>query len=368
MDTATSNVTSGPTRAVDVAIVGAGISGLAAAWELTRAAHSVAVLESRDRVGGRLLSLDSAGAGRLDLGATWYWPGQSRIEQLIGEFGIRTHPQHIAGDAMYHAPGGSQRVEGNPLDVPAGRFTDGADSLARALAEELPDGAVQLGHPVEGIRATDDHLVLATARADVECRHAILALPPALAVARIAFTPELPPPATRLAAATPVWMAATTKVVVRYQEPFWRHHGLSGSASSHVGPMRELHDMSGPHGDPPALFGFVSAGGSDEPTVAPEAIVRQLVEIFGDAAGAPLTVEIHDWRDGEWTAPPGVERLRALQLVGHPEFRRPLMDGRRHWASTETAEVHPGHIEGALAAASRAADAIAAEAPRGATR
>ncbi|MDX3229176.1 FAD-dependent oxidoreductase [Streptomyces sp. ME19-01-6] len=49
-----------------------------------------------------------------------------------------------------------------------------------------------------------------------------------------------------------------------------------------------------------------------------------------------------------------------LLLFGHSLYQRPTLDGRLHWASTETATDHAGHIEGALAAGERAAAAVLA--------
>eukprot|EP00965_Chrysotila_dentata_P096578 3191375-Pleurochrysis_carterae.AAC.1 len=60
------------TRSVDVAVVGAGISGLVAATTL-QGKHTVAVLEARGRSGGRLLSPRG-----IDLGASWSWPPGDR--------------------------------------------------------------------------------------------------------------------------------------------------------------------------------------------------------------------------------------------------------------------------------------------------
>ena len=70
---------------------------------------------------------------------------------------------------------------------------------------------------------------------------------------------------------------------------FWRERGLAGSAISHAGPMRELHDMSGPDGAPPALFGFVPGGSA--PVIVQD-VVDQLVAIFGPEAAAPTDITI----------------------------------------------------------------------------
>lgn len=80
----------------DVIIVGAGIAGLTAALELTAAGRSVAVLEARDRVGGRTWSGTLEGA-QVDWGGQWIGPGQPRISALVKQLGLRTFPTYDTG-------------------------------------------------------------------------------------------------------------------------------------------------------------------------------------------------------------------------------------------------------------------------------
>lgn len=339
----------------DAVVVGAGVSGLVAARRLVAAGLTTVVLEARDRVGGRLLTLDAEGGGRVDLGASWFWPGEARVAAYVEEFGLGVHDQHLAGDALYHQPDGAQRLSGNPIDVASFRFSAGAQGLAEALAADLPAGTIRRETPVAMVRAVDDALEVSAVGHTVIGRHVVLALPPGLIAATIAL-PGIDPALAGLLAATPVWMGSIAKVVVEFDRPFWREEGLAGAAISHHGPMREVHDLSGPGGVPAALFGFAPlTPGAPVPTE--DAIRQQVRELFGLQAPAPTRVTVADWSAEPFTTPTGASGAGG-QNYGHPAYAVPALDGRLHWAATETSRVNPGHIEGAIVAGERAADAI----------
>lgn len=344
-------MTGGTHGAHDAVVIGAGITGLAVASHIAAAGFDVLVLEARDRVGGRLLSVPAAaGQPGIDLGASWFWADEARVHALVRDLDIRTHSQHIAGDALFQPGGPVQRIAGNPIDGPALRFQDGAQSLPLALAVQLGD-AIRLDTPVHAVRiiggGQEARVEVAHRDGTVRARCAVVALPPALAVADIAFEPALPADLAELAARTPVWMGAMTKVVAEYATPFWREHGLAGAAISYSGPLRELHDLSGPGGRPSALFGFAMP--LPDP-IGREAIIAQLVDLFGEEARAPVALHVQDWRGERWTSPAHVEELADYGTYGHPRFRD-ATHGRLWLAATETGQDHAGHIEGALAAA-----------------
>jgi monoamine oxidase len=89
---ATSSEAQRPTalRRETIIVVGAGIAGLAAAARLASAGQQVIVLESRDRVGGRLWTSRKWADAPLDLGASWiHGVTKNPINQLAKQVGAR---------------------------------------------------------------------------------------------------------------------------------------------------------------------------------------------------------------------------------------------------------------------------------------
>lgn len=313
-----------------------------------------------------LKSGQNAGAS-IDLGATWFWAGERHIEGLVQELGTATHPHYIHGDALYHDKPSSQRIRGNPIDVESSRFTNSAASLTEALANQLPPESLHLSSPVRSIQITDTNAQVEYqgdgGTHSVSAQHIVLALPPALAAHHITFDPPLPDNVASVARQTSVWMGSIAKVVVVYDKPFWREQGLAGAAMSHLGPVREFHDISGPTGSPAAIFGFAPvAQGSKAPTESQ--VVAQMQELLGREGGTPKEVIIKDWSNEEYTSPPGVQALGSSRMFGHPVFQGPTVGGRLHWSSTETDKRSPGHIDGAIAAAKRTVQSIVSASKR----
>ncbi|GAA1594146.1 flavin monoamine oxidase family protein [Leucobacter chromiireducens] len=73
---------------MDVLVVGAGLAGLTAAWELEKAGHRCTVLEARDRVGGRTWS-ERLGNGEVtERGGEYIFPTEFAIRRLAAEVGV----------------------------------------------------------------------------------------------------------------------------------------------------------------------------------------------------------------------------------------------------------------------------------------
>ncbi|HAQ58991.1 MAG TPA: putrescine oxidase [Microbacterium sp.] len=128
----------------DVVIVGAGAAGLTAANELKKAGFSVAVLEARDRVGGRLHT-DVIDGAMLEIGGQWVSPDQDALIDTVADLGLETFSRYREGDSVYIGPDGvSRRFTGEmfPVSAATGRvIAEITNRLDAMVAEIDPDRA-----------------------------------------------------------------------------------------------------------------------------------------------------------------------------------------------------------------------------------
>jgi putrescine oxidase len=128
----------------DVVIVGAGPSGLTAARELKKAGLTVAVLEARDRVGGRTWT-DTIDGAMLEIGGQWVSPDQTVLMETLEELGLEMYSRYREGESIYiGADGTHSRYTGASFPVTEStavemdKLTAILDELAAEIGAEEP--------------------------------------------------------------------------------------------------------------------------------------------------------------------------------------------------------------------------------------
>jgi len=93
----------------DVIVIGAGVSGLRTALELESQGLRVKVFEARDRIGGRLYTLDDV-PGRPEAGGSVIGALYARVQDTVKRFGLKLEPMRAREASEYARDGLSKRV------------------------------------------------------------------------------------------------------------------------------------------------------------------------------------------------------------------------------------------------------------------
>ena len=351
-----------------IAIIGGGLAGLHAAHLLHRAGLPFQLFEARDRLGGRILTVNDGGhanAGDFDLGPSWFWPDmQPGLRDLIDELGLGFFAQYTDGDLIYERGlrERPQRIRGMRQEPCSMRLSGGSVSLIRALARNLPRDTLHTGAAVTNLRLTEAGIELTYARDGQLLRcgsfsHVIAAMPPRLLASVIRFDPAPPAASLHLWQSTPTWMAPHAKFFALYERPFWRDGGLSGAARSMVGPLGEIHDATTAQGKA-ALFGFVEIPAAHRADVGQELLTRaaieQLTRLFGPEAAQPRATFLKDWTADKWTSTPADHSVSGHPSAVQVEWVSGQWAKRLILAGSETSTTEPGYLAGAVEASARA--------------
>ena len=346
-------------RPLRVVVVGAGMAGLVAAYELSRGGHEVTVLEARDRVGGRVLTLRSPfGAGHsAEAGAARIPPEHDLTLGYARHFGLET-------DRFYPEDGLFLRFRnGARTTIPAGSFLSewpdfvkirgGTDRLPAAFAAELA-GRVATASPVTEIVAGST-VRTTTGNGQRHESDRVLVTVPVPLLSGIRFSPVLSAGKTEAMNGGFDYQSAT-RVFVRFRTRFWEADGLNGWGTTDW-PEELWHptwDAPGPEG---ILLTYVRAGRAEELDAldADARLARVLAhwERFlpgasaQAASGASHSWQRDPWSRAAWAAPTLTQDSQLTEELARPEgpfhFAGEHISGARGWMN--------GAIESGLRAA-----------------
>jgi monoamine oxidase len=375
---------------VDVAIIGAGAAGLAAAATLASAPLSVVMLEAQGRIGGRAHTVSLAGLP-LDLGCEWlHSADRNPLVAAIAALGLTidktpppwAHPEatinfspterQAYGEAFAAFDARVEPAAGEATDRPASDLLETGDrwnpllnafsayyngaefdqvsvkdyaayddsevnwrvaeGYGAGIAGLAPHGARIVGDcPVSLLRHDGPRLALETPRGVVQARAAVVCVPTAvLAAGALRILPELP---AKLAAAEGLPLGLADKVFLGLDEPdaFPVEAMVYGASDRVATGSYHLRPLGRPIIE--AFFGGAHARAleAEGPDAAAAFAIDELVGIYGAGLRRRVTVLAQT----AWAADPWARGSYSHALPGRAGDRAVLatpVDGRLFFA------------------------------------
>ncbi|MBF8455912.1 FAD-dependent oxidoreductase [Kaistella sp. G5-32] len=335
-----------------IIIVGAGLSGLLTAYLLKKEGIPFKILESRNRVGGRINTIYRKEEAPIEMGATWFTAQHLNLTALLEDLGISRFEQYMDEEVFYQPQSKfpTQIVE-IPKSEPSYRISGGTSTLINNLLECLDSADLFLNESVSQI-SFKENSVSVKAENIFEGDAVVLALPPKLWANRITFQPELQADLRETALQTHTWMEDSIKVALTFEKPFWKEENLPRTLFSNVGPVTEFYDQSDAENSKFALCGFINSAFKNlSKSERKELVLKQLKTIFGSRITEFLTYEEWVWSEEINTFQDSEHSLFPHQNNGNPIFRSTYFDERLIISGSETSSRFPGYMEGAVISA-----------------
>lgn len=406
---------------VDVAIIGAGAAGIAAARYLRDQRRSFAVLEAGDRIGGRVHTDTAIFGVPYDMGAHWIHAAHGlTLLDLARQNGFDPYPANTDETLMIHGREATP-VEYREFDRAWEAFDSAIKAAGRAgrdvaIAEVLPEGhaawrdtvsfllgpyacakdldeistldywrsdersdfyvkagygalvaglaaglPIRLNTPVLAIDSTGDRLTLSTERGTLNARRLLVtASTNVLADGLIRFTPELP--ATHAEALAGLRLGTYNHVAIELPgNPlgFERDEPVY----LHRDGTRTMGLLTRVAGSDLCLADAAGRYGAELEHEGPEASIAAAVDLLADAFGSDIRAHVKRTHATTWGRSPYIRGAYSCAAPGKADARRTLarpIDGRVWIAGEATSPNLWGTVGGAWIEGERAAREILA--------
>ena len=353
-----------------VIIIGAGISGLVAGYELTIAGHDVTILESRDRIGGRVLTIRSPFSNNhyVEGGAARIKPSHNLTIAYANHFNLTLDPFYATSGNYVDFSNGSRTIIDNNtyLNTSYGstmrknylKIRGGSDQLTNAFANSSElSNKIYLSHAVTSITQNSDNVIVNAGGNQFQADR-VLCTVPLTVLNKIHFSPALSSE-KQTAMNGGFRYAPATRIYIQFNNRFWENESLNGWGNTDLPEeiWQPSWDMTGNTG---ILMSYLRwSAAEDMDTLNQDernnAVLNRWENIFEGSInnfdkGVSKSWVLDEWSKGAWASPTTSQNETLNESIAQTE-------GRIHFAG-EHASNDRGWMQGALFSGLRAATEI----------
>ncbi len=353
-----------------VIIIGAGISGLVAGYELTIAGHNVTILESRDRIGGRVLTIRSPFSNNhyVEGGAARIKPSHNLTIAYANHFNLPLDPFYATSGNYVDFSNGSRTIIDNTtyLNTSYGstmrknylKIRGGSDQLTNAFANSSElSNKIYLNHAVTSITQNSDNVIVNAGGNQFQADR-VLCTVPLTVLDKINFSPALSSE-KQTAMNGGFRYAPATRIYIQFNNRFWENESLNGWGNTDLPEeiWQPSWDMTGNTG---VLMSYLRwSAAEDMDTLNQDernsAVLNRWENIFEGSInnfdkGVSKSWVLDEWSKGAWASPTTSQNETLNESIAQ-------IEGRIHFAG-EHASNDRGWMHGALFSGLRAATEI----------
>ena len=343
-----------------VIIIGAGISGLVAGYDLTIAGYDVTILEARDRIGGRVLTIRSPFSNNhyVEGGAARIKPNHDLTIAYANHFNLTLDPFYATSGDYVDFSNGNRTIIDNTtyLNTSYGstmrknylKIRGGSDQLTNAFANSSElSNKIYLNHAVTSITQNSDNVIVDTGMNQFQADR-VLCTVPLTVLNKINFTPNLSSE-KQSAMNGGFRYAPATRIYIQFKNRFWENESLNGWGNSDVPEeiWQPSWDMSGNTG---VLMSYLRwSAAEDMDTLNDDernnSILNRWENIFDGSinnfdTGVSKSWALDEWSKGAWASPTTSQNETLDESISQ-------IEGRVHFAG-EHASNDRGWMQGAL--------------------
>ena len=353
-----------------VIIIGAGISGLVAGYDLTVAGYDVTILEARDRIGGRVLTIRSPFSNEhyVEGGAARIKPSHDLTIAYANHFNLTLDPFYATNGAYVDFSNGSRTIIDNTtyLNTSYGsilrknylKIRGGSDQLTNAFSNSSElSNKIYLNSAVTSIAQNTDNVVVNTGENQFQADK-VLCTVPLTVLNKINFTPALSSN-KQTAMNGGFRYAPATRIYIQFKNRFWEDESLNGWGNTDLPEeiWQPSWDMSGNTGVLMSYLRWSAAENMDtlNDNERNNAVLNRWENIFAGSinnfdSGISKSWALDEWSKGAWASPTTTQNENLNDSISQSE-------GRIHFAG-EHASNDRGWMQGALFSGLRAASEI----------